>query len=107
MLRERHRRWPICPNPYLVSSRVTAADAAGRPAITTFFVGPNTAAGASGQCLRRDRILDEARHTGDPVHLMHLFALSVATAIAYTRPPTPNASPSTPPSRRPRDEHGR
>ncbi|WP_174315580.1 hypothetical protein [Streptomyces sp. CB01881] len=30
-----------------------------------------------------DRILDEARHTGDPVHLMHLFGISVATTVAY------------------------
>ncbi|MCX5063348.1 hypothetical protein OG895_39455 [Streptomyces sp. NBC_00201] len=32
--------------------------------------------------LRVDRILDEARHTADPLHLMHLFAIS---AVAHTR----------------------
>ncbi|GGX67103.1 hypothetical protein [Streptomyces hiroshimensis] len=33
----------------------------------------------------RDRILDEARHTADPLHLMHLFAISAHTAVACTR----------------------
>ncbi|MFF1907043.1 hypothetical protein [Kitasatospora sp. NPDC058218] len=44
-----------------------------------------TAAGVPAQRLRRDRILDEARHTADPVHLVHLLGISVATAVAYTR----------------------
>jgi hypothetical protein len=33
--------------------------------------------------LRQDRILDEARHTADPVHLMRVFGISVRTAIDY------------------------
>jgi hypothetical protein len=33
--------------------------------------------------LRQDRILDEARHRADPVHLMRLFGLSDTTAMKY------------------------
>jgi hypothetical protein len=33
--------------------------------------------------LREDRILDEARHTADPVRLMRLFGISDATAKKY------------------------
>ncbi|GHE11075.1 hypothetical protein [Streptomyces alanosinicus] len=35
--------------------------------------------------LRVDRILDEAKHTGDPVHLIRLFGLSPHTAMQYLR----------------------
>lgn len=31
--------------------------------------------------LRMDRILDEAKHTADPVHLIRLFGLSPYTAM--------------------------
>jgi hypothetical protein len=33
--------------------------------------------------LRADRILDEARHTADPVHLMRLFGIADTTAMRY------------------------
>jgi hypothetical protein len=33
--------------------------------------------------LRADRILDEARHTADPVHLMRVFGISDTTAMKY------------------------
>jgi hypothetical protein len=33
--------------------------------------------------LRQDRILDEARHTADPVHLMRVFGISDTTAMKY------------------------
>jgi hypothetical protein len=33
--------------------------------------------------LREDRILDEAKKTADPVHLMRLFGLSNITAVKY------------------------
>jgi len=85
MLRERHRRWPRCSNPHLIVSQITASDPAGPAVSTALFREIFTAAGIPAQRLRRDRILDEARHTADPVHLTHMFGISVATAIAYTR----------------------
>ncbi len=33
--------------------------------------------------LRQDRILDEARHTADPVHLMTVFGVTATTAMRY------------------------
>ncbi|PTH90612.1 hypothetical protein C9J60_05200 [Streptomyces sp. A244] len=35
--------------------------------------------------LRADRILDEARHTADPVHLIRLFGIAPVTAMKYLR----------------------
>jgi hypothetical protein len=39
--------------------------------------------GVGPSVLRQDRILDEARHTADPVHLMRVFGISVHTAMDY------------------------
>lgn len=33
--------------------------------------------------LRQDRILDEAHHTADPVHLVRVFGITESTAIYY------------------------
>ena len=35
--------------------------------------------------LRTDRVLNEAVHTADPVHLMRIFGVSKATAINYVK----------------------
>ncbi|MEU6719668.1 hypothetical protein ABZ897_50135 [Nonomuraea sp. NPDC046802] len=39
--------------------------------------------GISPSKLRQDRILDEAKHTADPVHLMRVFGISADTAMKY------------------------
>ncbi|WP_344369380.1 hypothetical protein, partial [Streptomyces indiaensis] len=49
--------------------------------------------GLSSSKLRQDRILDEARHTADPVHLMRVFGIAAETAMKYIYTPTPNAGP--------------
>ncbi|MFE4723663.1 hypothetical protein ACFRLW_46375 [Streptomyces sp. NPDC056728] len=33
--------------------------------------------------LRQDRIVDEARQTADPVHLMRVFGIAAETAMKY------------------------
>ncbi|MEK0099073.1 hypothetical protein WDA79_11350 [Streptomyces sp. A475] len=33
--------------------------------------------------LRQDRILDEARQTAGPIHLMHVFGIAAETAMKY------------------------
>lgn len=43
--------------------------------------------------LREDRIYDEARHTADPVHLMHLFGLGKTTAMKYVMAAHPDRRP--------------
>jgi hypothetical protein len=35
------------------------------------------------RAVRADRILDEARETEDPVHLVRVFGISVTTAMKY------------------------
>jgi hypothetical protein len=39
--------------------------------------------GVTPSALRADRILDEARHTADPIHLMLLFGICDSTALKY------------------------
>jgi len=82
-LRERHRRWPVTANPHLLVSQQTAADDTVPPVsglVITLIFEP---LGLSPSKLRQDRILDEARHTADPVHLMTVFGIAAATAMRY------------------------
>jgi integrase len=82
-LRERSQRWPRSTNPHLLVSQQTATDPAGSPmsryAIYVIF----NALGVAPSHLRIDRILDEARHTADPVHLMRVFGISDGAALRY------------------------
>jgi hypothetical protein len=82
-LRERYRRWPVTANPHLLVSQQTAAMAicppVSRLAISLIF----RPLGLSPSKLRQDRILDEARHTADPVHLMRVFGIAARTAMRY------------------------
>jgi len=82
-LRERHRRWPVAANPHLLVSQQTAAmDTLPpvSPMVMNDIFGP---LGLTPSGLRQDRILDEARHTADPVHLMRVFGISDTTAMKY------------------------
>jgi len=80
-LRERHRRWPRTPNPHLLISQQTAADTT--PVAPRYIDECFAPTEASPSRLRQDRILDEARHTADPVRLMRLFGISDTTAMKY------------------------
>lgn len=44
-----------------------------------------TPIGISPRQLRVDRLLDEAQHTADPVHLMRVFGVPAETAIKYVK----------------------
>jgi hypothetical protein len=39
--------------------------------------------GVRPDALRQDRILDEARHTADPVHLVRVCGITESTAMNY------------------------
>jgi len=52
--------------------------------------------GLSPGQLRRDRILDEASHTADPVHLMRVFGISAKTAMTYVQAAHPERRPTLP-----------
>jgi integrase len=80
-LRYRHHRWPGSRNPHLLLSQQTAVDTSpvGPTLIWTMF----EPLGVRPDRLRQDRILDEARHTADPVHLVRVFGITESTAINY------------------------
>ena len=80
-LRYRHQRWPGCRNPHLLVSQQTAADTS--PAGPTMIGAMFEPLGVRPDRLRQDRILDEARHTADPVHLVRVFGITESTAIYY------------------------
>jgi hypothetical protein len=82
-LRERHRRWPATANPHLLVSQQTAAMDALPPVSSMVMNEIFRPLGLAPSRLRQDRILDEARHTADPVHLMRVFGISDTTAMKY------------------------
>jgi hypothetical protein len=80
-LRERQRRWPRTPNPHLLISQQTAADTT--PVAPRYIDECFAPTETSPSMFRQDRILDEARHTADPVHLVRVFGITESTAIYY------------------------
>jgi len=80
-LRDCHGRWPRTANPHLLISRVTATDTV--PVNYQYISRCFAPARITASQLRADRVLDEARHTADPVRLMRLFGISDATAMKY------------------------
>ncbi|MER5757671.1 hypothetical protein [Streptomyces sp. NPDC002082] len=81
-LAERHRRWPASTNPYLLTTGRTAF-AASAPPVDVRTVRGVFLKGMTLDMVRQDRILDEARTSADPLHLMRLFAISAVTAMRY------------------------
>jgi hypothetical protein len=49
-----------------------------------------TPLGITPNQLRVDRLLDEAHHTADPVHLMRVFGIGKTTAVRYVRTAHPD-----------------
>ncbi|GHD58113.1 hypothetical protein GCM10010317_046830 [Streptomyces mirabilis] len=84
-LTERHRRWPLSTNPYLIVSPLTALHI-DRPSVgISNFSSLRDRIGINFTQLRQDRFLDEAQETADPVRLMRLFGITSYTAIHYVR----------------------
>lgn len=84
-LRERHRRWPHSTNPHLLVSRRSAMHADAPPVHRYCLQALFAKTGVGAAQLRIDRLLDEARHTAGPVHLMRVFGVSATTAIKYVQ----------------------
>lgn len=95
-LRERHRCWPLTRNPHLLITRHTAVDTAGPPIAHTVLDAIFGELGLTPSQVRQDRILDEARHTADPVHLMRVFGLTAHPAMKYIQAAHPDRGPSMP-----------
>ncbi|TPQ21250.1 hypothetical protein [Streptomyces sporangiiformans] len=49
------------------------------------------------RAFRADRILDEARETEDPVHLVRIFGISITTAMKYIHTAHPHRGGPIPP----------
>jgi hypothetical protein len=95
-LRERHRCWPLTRNPHLLVTRHTAVDTAAPPIAHTVLDAIFGDLGLTPSLVRQDRILDEARHTADPVHLMRVFGLTAHPAMKYIQAAHPDRGPSMP-----------
>ncbi|MCX4920034.1 hypothetical protein [Streptomyces sp. NBC_00687] len=89
-LRERRRRWPQSSNPHLLITTHTyrhpAAPSISYCAIRAAF----DQVGLLPRQVWADRILDEARHSVDPVHLVRLFGIHPASAVKYVHAAHPD-----------------
>ncbi len=82
---ERSARWPSTTNPHLLLSRQTAVNDSNAALSDLSTKKPFMAIGVRASALRADRILDEARHTADPIHLIRVFGIAPNTAMHYLR----------------------
>ncbi|MDX2394086.1 hypothetical protein NJL88_29310 [Streptomyces sp. DK15] len=96
MLKERAARWPHSTNPHLLVTRVTAHDPAGTQMSHKAFQYFFRCLGINAEQVRIDRILDEARATADPVHLMTVFGITEDTAMDYLASAHPERFPADP-----------
>ncbi|WP_231157103.1 hypothetical protein [Streptomyces sp. CNZ748] len=69
-------------NPYLLVSQQTVA-ADRLPPVSTVVMNDIFRPLGLPLSKPQDRILDEARQTSDPVHLMRIFGLGAETAMKY------------------------
>ncbi|CAM5673253.1 hypothetical protein [Streptomyces atroolivaceus] len=88
-LSDRYRRWPLTTNPHLLVSQQSVADDRLPPVSTMVMNDIFRPLGLSLSKLRQDRILDEARQTEDPVHLMRVFGIAAEIAMKYIYPAHP------------------
>ncbi|MFI8489426.1 hypothetical protein [Streptomyces rubrogriseus] len=89
-LRERRRRWPQATNPHLLITSQTYRHPAS-PQIS--YCAMRAAFDQIGLLPRQvwaDRILDEARETADPVHLVRLFGIHPSIAVKYVHAAHPD-----------------
>jgi site-specific recombinase XerD len=95
-LQQRRRLWPHTTNPHLLVSQITAADPTHPPIAHTITDALFQRLGISPGRLRRDRILDEAHHTADPVHLMRIFGIGAKAAMTYIQAAHPERRATVP-----------
>lgn len=89
-LGERVRRWPVSPNPYLLLTTPYRPHPESPPISYWSLRAPFDQAGVSPRRLWTDRVLDEARTSADPVHLIRLFGIHPHTAIRYVQAAHPD-----------------
>ncbi|AEM86915.1 hypothetical protein Strvi_7565 [Streptomyces violaceusniger Tu 4113] len=93
-LRYRHQRWPRTVNAHLLVTQQTAS--ATDPVSADYVYRRFDPAGLTLRAVRADRILDEARETEDPVHLVRVFGISITTAMKYIHAAHPHRAGPVP-----------
>ncbi|MGW7276473.1 hypothetical protein ACWGH5_39005 [Streptomyces sp. NPDC054864] len=89
-LSERTRRWPVSPNLHLLITTHSAHHPESPPISYWGLRAPFDQAGVPPRRLWTDRVLDEARTSADPVHLVRLFGIHPNTAIRYVQAAHPD-----------------
>ncbi|MFE7401976.1 hypothetical protein [Streptomyces sp. NPDC057557] len=82
-------------NSHLLITQQTAS--ATDPVCADYVYRRFDAAGLTLRAVRADRILDEARATEDPVHLVRIFGISITTAMKYIHTAHPHRGGPIPP----------
>ncbi|WP_154685883.1 hypothetical protein [Streptomyces himastatinicus] len=93
-LRYRHRRWPRTVNSHLLVTQQTVS--ATDPVCADYVYRRFDPAGLTLRAVRADRILDEARESEDPVHLVRVFGISITTAMKYIHAAHPHRAGPVP-----------
>ena len=89
-LQERHDQWPASPNPHLLVTTHSAHHPALPPVSYCALRRAFDHTGITPRQMWSDRVLDEARQTADPVHLVHLFGIHPGTAVRYVHTAHPD-----------------
>ncbi|MFE9112264.1 tyrosine recombinase XerC [Streptomyces collinus] len=89
-LTERRRNWPASPNPHLLITSHSAHHPAQPPMSYCALRAAFDQTGMLPKQLWTDRVLDEARHTADPVHLVRVFGIHPHTAVRYVHAAHPD-----------------
>jgi hypothetical protein len=89
-LRERRRRWPQATNPHLLITAQTYRHPASPQISYCAMRAVFDQIGLLPRQVWADRILDEARETADPVHLVRLFGIYPSIAVKYVHAAHPD-----------------
>ncbi|MFG2732743.1 hypothetical protein [Streptomyces canus] len=89
-LQTRQQRWPASPNPHLLITTLSAHHPALPPVSHCALRRAFDQTGITPRQMWRDRVLNEAQHTADPVHLVHLFGIHPGTAVRYVHAAHPD-----------------
>lgn len=89
-LTERRKNWPTSDNPHLLITSHCAHHPAQPPMSYCALRAAFDQTGMLPKQLWSDRVLDEARHTADPVHLVRVFGIHPHTAVRYVHAAHPD-----------------
>ncbi len=82
-LRLRRSTWPTTTNPYLLVTQRTVHS--GQPVTSAWTIALFRDLPVTAWQLRDDRLLEEAAHNGDPLHLSAVFGITPITSLRFTK----------------------